>query len=199
MKWSVKLRGVKLRGEAHFTGTETVRARSAAASCLAKYMRARLHEPNVVRTRRGPKVQKALLTVFTLELPSPEIWRWSAGTSAGKHWAGTTPRVIWPRSRPKKRVVPVQFGVLPASKSFVAHRATASSSQPLRHREVTRGVPDTVNRVFHAPVTVASISGRTERSPRTKYVSKKMAGSAFRCEICARNSDSASSPARHDL
>jgi len=84
MKWSVKLRGVKLGGEAHFTRTETVRARSAAASCLAKYTRARLYEPNVVRTRRGPKVQKVLLTVFTLEHPSPEIRRWSAGISAGK-------------------------------------------------------------------------------------------------------------------
>lgn len=60
MKWSVKLHGVKLGGEAHFTGTEPVRA------------------------WRGPKVQKALLTVFTLEHPSPEIRRWSAGTSAGK-------------------------------------------------------------------------------------------------------------------
>ena len=87
----MKLRGVKLGGEAHFTGAETVRARSAAASCLAKYTRARLYEPNVVRTRRGPKVQKALLTVFTLEHPSPEIWRWSAGTSAGKTLAWNDP------------------------------------------------------------------------------------------------------------
>jgi len=67
MKWSVKLRGVKMGGEAHFTGTERVRARNAVVSRLAKYTRARLYEPNVVRTWQGPKVQKALLTVFTLE------------------------------------------------------------------------------------------------------------------------------------
>jgi hypothetical protein len=55
MKWSVKLRGVKLGGEAHFTGTEAVRAQ--------------ISEPNVVRTWQGPKMQKALLAAFTLEYP----------------------------------------------------------------------------------------------------------------------------------
>ena len=110
MKWSVKLRGVKLRGEAHFTGTETVRARSAAASCLAKYTRARLYEPNVVRTRRGPKVQKALLTVFTLEHPSPEIWRWSAGTSAGKTlgWNDPTGHLAKESAKERGRSSPVR-------------------------------------------------------------------------------------------
>jgi hypothetical protein len=69
MKWSVKLRGVKLGGEAHFTGIETVRARSDVVPRLAKYTRARLYEPNVVRIWQGPKVQKAFLTFFILEHP----------------------------------------------------------------------------------------------------------------------------------
>jgi len=63
----VKLRGVKLWGEAHFTGTESVRARSAAASALANDTLARLYDPKVVRTWQGPKVRKALFTVFILK------------------------------------------------------------------------------------------------------------------------------------
>src|SRR6516225_685701 len=113
-------------GEAHFTGTEPVRARRAPASCLAKYTRARLDEPNVVRTWRGPKVQKALFTVFTLEH--------SVSETRAKHRAGTTPDHFDHAAEAKSGVVPAQFNVLPASKFFVAHCATSSSSQPSRHR-----------------------------------------------------------------
>ena len=105
----------------------------------------------------------------------------------------------WPRSCGKK------WGRSSPVRCFVRVQDSSSrTAQPLALYnlhvavEVTRGVPDTVNRVFHAPVTVASISGRTERSPRTKQVSKKMVGSAFRSEICARNSVSASSPRLQD-
>src|SRR5215472_5336377 len=117
MRRSVKLRGVKLGGEAHFTGTETVKARRAPASCLAKYTRARLVEPNVVRTWRGPKVQKALFTVFTLEH--------SVSETRAKHRAGTTPDHFGHAAGAKSGVVPAQLGFLPAPKFFVAQSATS--------------------------------------------------------------------------
>src|SRR6516165_2763577 len=109
MKRSVKLRGVKLGGEAHFTGTETVKARRAPASCLAKYTRARLDEPNVVRTWRGPKVQKALFTVFTLEH--------SVSETRAKHRAGTTPDHFGHAAGAKSGVVPAQLGFCPRPNS----------------------------------------------------------------------------------
>jgi hypothetical protein len=74
-----------------------------------------------------------------------------------------------------RRFFGAQMGSFQSSSVFCPRPNSSSrTAQPLAlHNlrvtvELTRGVPDTVNRVFHAPVTVANISGRTERSPRTK-------------------------------
>src|SRR6516164_10688463 len=115
--------------------------------------------PFVIRDVLHGALQIACSDLYTRAKHDPFLLR----------WAGTTPWVTLATQSWAKR-----GSFQPSSVFCPRPNSSSRTAQPLAlHNlrvtvEVTRGVPDTVNRVFQAPVTVARISGRTRRSPRTK-------------------------------
>src|SRR5215469_4103492 len=107
--------------------------------------------PFVIRDALHPALQTACSDLYTR----------ARHRASPLHWAGTTPRVTLATQSWQK------VGSFQPSSVFCPRPNSSSrtAQPPAIHNlrvivDVTRGVPHTVNRVFHAPVTAASISGR---------------------------------------
>jgi hypothetical protein len=106
------------------------------------------------------KVQRVILTAFTLVTFFLHLFRLAAGDARGQNIERNI-FVGWSDPKhhfghgtvSKSGVAPAHHGVLPASKLIVAPCATSCSLGPCSSGKVTARVTHMVICVFHAPVT----------------------------------------------